>query len=43
MRWPDGVRCSVCGNDKISKISRKGGSKNKRGQIYQCLPNLPMP
>jgi len=37
MRWPDGVRCPVCGNDKISRITRKTASKNKRGQIYQCL------
>jgi transposase-like protein len=37
MRWPDGVRCPVCGNDRISKITRKTVSKNKRGQIYQCL------
>jgi hypothetical protein len=36
-RWPDGVRCLVCGNDKISKITRKTKSKNKRAQIYQCL------
>jgi transposase-like protein len=37
MRWPDGVRCPVCGNDKISRITRKTAGKNKRGQIYQCL------
>ena len=37
MRWPDGVRCPVCGNEKISKITRKTASKNKRAQIYQCL------
>jgi hypothetical protein len=38
MRWPDGiVRCPTCGNDKISKITRKTASKNKRAQIYQCL------
>jgi len=36
-RWPDGVRCMVCGNDKVSKITRKSQTKNKRGQIYQCL------
>jgi transposase-like protein len=37
-RWPDGVvRCPTCGNDKISKITRKTATKNKRGQIYQCL------
>lgn len=36
-RWPDGVRCPICGNEKISKITRKAGGKNKRAQIYQCL------
>ncbi len=38
MRWPDGViRCPICGNDRISKITRKTASKNKRTRIYQCL------
>jgi|ERR1039457_4735090 hypothetical protein len=36
-RWPNGVRCMVCGNDKVSKITRKSQTKNRRGQIYQCL------
>jgi|HubBroStandDraft_6_1064221.scaffolds.fasta_scaffold33560_3 hypothetical protein len=36
-RWPTGVRCVVCGNDKVSKITRKSKSKNVRAQIYQCL------
>lgn len=37
-RWPDGiVRCPTCGNDQISKITRRSVSKNKRAQIYQCL------
>jgi transposase-like protein len=37
-RWPDGiVRCPTCGNDKISKITRKAVTKNKRAQVYQCL------
>jgi len=37
-RWPDGiVRCPTCGNDKISKITRKTATKNKRAQVYQCL------
>jgi transposase-like protein len=37
-RWPDGViRCPTCGNDRISKITRKTASKNKRAQLYQCL------
>lgn len=37
MRWPDGIRCPVCGCNKISKITRKSQSKNKRTRIYQCL------
>jgi transposase-like protein len=47
MRWPDGIRCPLCGCDKISKIQRtnvilKGEKKgqigkNKRTRIYQCL------
>ena len=37
MRWPDGIRCPVCGNDGISKITRKSETKNKRSRIYQCL------
>lgn len=37
MRWPDGIRCPVCGNDHISRITRKTASKNKRTRIYQCL------
>lgn len=37
-KWPDGVvRCPTCGNDKISRITRKTPSKNKRAQLYQCL------
>jgi transposase-like protein len=39
-RWPDGVvRCVTCGNDKISRITRKvsATTKNKRAQIFQCL------
>jgi transposase-like protein len=39
-RWPDGiVRCPTCGNDGVSKITRKvsAKTKNKRGYIYQCL------
>jgi transposase-like protein len=39
-RWPDGVvRCVTCGNDKISRITRKttAQTKNKKSQIYQCL------
>jgi transposase-like protein len=37
MRWPDGIRCPICGCDRISKITRKTASKNKRTRIYQCL------
>jgi len=37
MRWPDGIHCPICGNDRISKITRKTVSKNKRTRIYQCL------
>lgn len=37
MRWPDGIRCPVCGCDRISKIVRRTASKNKRTRIYQCL------
>jgi ISXO2-like transposase domain/Transposase zinc-ribbon domain len=36
-RWPDGVRCTVCGAKEVSKITRKSKSKNKRAQVYQCL------
>lgn len=37
-RWPDGiVRCPTCGNDQISRITRRTASKNKRAQVYQCL------
>jgi transposase-like protein len=38
MHWPDGiVRCPICGNNEISRITRKTASKNKRAQIFQCL------
>ena len=33
MRWPNGVRCPVCGCDRISKIT----PKNERTHIYKCL------
>jgi transposase-like protein len=36
-RWPDGVRCPICGAKEISKITRKSKTKNKRAQLYQCL------
>lgn len=37
MRWPNGVECVECGSNKISKITRKKESKNKRTKLYQCL------
>jgi hypothetical protein len=39
MRWPNGIRCVTCGNDKISTIARKvtKATENKRGKLYQCL------
>src|SRR5437667_7064398 len=36
-RWPNGVRCTVCGAEKVSTITRKSKTKNKRAQLYQCL------
>jgi transposase-like protein len=45
MRWPNGVRCTVCGAKEVSTITRtvdetktrKQKKQNKRKQIYQCL------
>jgi len=37
VRWPNGVRCTVCGNDKISRVERKNPGKNKRLALYTCL------
>ena len=37
VRWPHGVRCPVCGGDKIGNIERKSRTKNKRTQLYVCL------
>jgi hypothetical protein len=37
MRWPDGVRCPICGCGRISRITRQTSSKNKRAQVYSCL------
>src|SRR5579859_1496265 len=37
MRWPDGVRCPVCGAKEVSRVERKKVSKNKRHSVYQCL------
>jgi transposase-like protein len=36
-RWPDGVRCPTCGNNKICKGARKPSAKNLRARFYQCL------
>lgn len=37
----DGViGCPTCGNDRISKITRKTASKNKRAQLYRCLEKI---
>jgi transposase-like protein len=36
-RWPDGVRCAVCGCNRISRIERKSKTKNVRKNLYQCL------
>lgn len=36
-RWPNGVRCPICGNDKVSKITRKSKGDNKRPFVYACL------
>ena len=35
-RWPAGVRCPVCGNDKVTKITRKTEGDNKRPFTYAC-------
>jgi transposase-like protein len=37
MRWPNGIRCPICGAKEVSKITRKSKSKNVRAQLYQCL------
>lgn len=37
MRWPQGVRCPICGHDSVSRIEREAESKNKRNRFYQCL------
>jgi hypothetical protein len=39
MRWPKGVRCLTCGNDKVSNVTRdvKKKGKNQRVTFYQCL------
>lgn len=37
MRWPGGVRCAICGCNRISRITRKSATKNVRRNLYQCL------
>lgn len=36
-RWPDGVRCPICGCNQICKGTRTPGGKNLRTRFYQCL------
>ncbi|MBZ5705299.1 MAG: transposase [Acidobacteriia bacterium] len=31
-RWPNGVRCPVCGAKEVSRITRKSKTKNVRAQ-----------
>jgi hypothetical protein len=38
MRWPDGIRCPVCGAIKIGKITRKTDSENKRTRRVVRVP-----
>ena len=40
MRWPEGVRFPVCGNDKVAKVERKATSKNCRKWFYLCQKRL---
>lgn len=37
MRWPSGVRCAICGCNRISRITRESATKNVRKNLYQCL------
>ena len=37
MRWPNGIRCPLCGHDSVSRIEREAESKNVRNRLYQCL------
>jgi hypothetical protein len=42
-RWPDGVRCPVCGNDKVTRINRKTEGDNKRPftfKLYHYGPDF---
>jgi transposase-like protein len=36
MRWPAGVRCPICGNDKVSRI-RSSSKKQTVRRLYECL------
>lgn len=36
MRWPNGVRCTVCGNDKLTRYMKKGKTGKCR-PTFQCL------
>jgi transposase-like protein len=36
MRWPDGVRCPICGAKDAYRVTRKSKTKNVRAQLYQC-------
>jgi len=36
LRWPEGVRCPKCGNDRISRF-QASGKTGKMRQLYQCL------
>jgi hypothetical protein len=35
-RWPNGVRCPVCGNNEVKKIVRKTLKENKRPYQFAC-------
>ena len=35
-RWPEGVRCLICGSDKISRITSSSKKQDVR-KLYQCL------
>ncbi len=36
LRWPGGVRCPVCGHDRISRFQTKGKTGKVR-HLFQCL------
>ena len=42
MRWPDGVKCLACDSDRITRITAKGKTNRKTGNVgpdrklYQC-------